>query len=621
VFTLSNGLRVTPPAPNPNLPPRCGIDVMLVLDKSGSISSSGQTETVRNAARAFLDALSGTGAAVSIVDFNATAGRPVGYTTVTPNSIASVFEPYLVNQYKPTGLTNWEDAFQEVKEANTQGPVADLVVFITDGDPTTYNGAGGRNVGEGAVAAMRPAALEADLVKGQGSHVFAMGVGAAVTTPTSARRLTAISGFDQYPQTNFALADYTLVQDFAQLAQALRQIAIELCQASVTVTKVVDEGDGVYRPDPGWRFTASVSMSAGGYAWLQPAPPPPTGPRSETTNKDGVATFQWKPSNASATSTVTLTEDLKAGYDFVDATCSTSAPGKTPKRTIRRTTPQVGGVTIKPGEYARCTVRNRIRSGTIEIEKSANPQTAQQFGFSGSGPLGDFALVDDGKNDPAAARTFSGLAPGTYTVRELVPDDWELTGVTCTPAAAATIAGPLATINLAPGGAVVCAYRDTRTDPPVPPEPPTPPGPPGPPAPPVPPPVNPFGVAQLSVVKTAPRVARVGDTLQFELTVRNTGPDPARDVIVADVPPAALTLTELRADRRVQLVRGSALWRLGTLASGASRTVRGSVRLQAGTPGLKRNHVLATAVNASQVQNEADTRLLQQRPVTPPVTG
>jgi hypothetical protein len=43
---LQDALRVTKPAPNPNLPPRCGIDVMLVLDESGSIGSSGQTETV-----------------------------------------------------------------------------------------------------------------------------------------------------------------------------------------------------------------------------------------------------------------------------------------------------------------------------------------------------------------------------------------------------------------------------------------------------------------------------------------------------------------------------------------------------------------------------------------------
>jgi uncharacterized repeat protein (TIGR01451 family) len=618
---LADALRVTAPAPNQNLPPRCGINVMLVLDESGSINTSGQTETVRNATRAFLAALSGTGAQVSIVDFSTTAGRPVGYTTVTAATIASVFEPYLKTGYQPNGYTNWEAAFQKVREANTQGTLADLVVFVTDGDPTARNTATGTQtfLVAGTAAAMRPAAEQADLVKGQGSHVFALGVGAAVTNEASARRLTAVSGFDRYPDESFARADYTLVQDFNQLAQALRDIAIELCQASATVTKLVDEGDGTYRPDAGWAFTATVSTSPGGFTWLQPSTG--TGPsRSDTTNDEGIATFQWKPANATATSNVTLSEGVEPGYEFVDAVCVKNAPGRTPRRSVRGTTPTVIVPELGPREYARCTVRNRIIPGTIEIEKSANPQTSQPFQFSGSGPLGDFTLVDDGKNDPASSRTVPGLAPGTYTVREIVPADWALSGVTCTPAAAAAIAGSEVTITLASGGSVVCTYRDTRIDPPVPPEPPTPPAPP---TPPEPPPVDPFGVAELSVVKTAPRVARVGALVQFELTVRNVSDVTAQDVTLADVPPAALTLAELQSTggARARLARGNAYWDLGTLAPGARRTVRGTVRIESGTPGLKRNHALATAVNANLARDDSDTRVLAQRRVIPPVTG
>jgi uncharacterized repeat protein (TIGR01451 family) len=505
-------LTVQAPAPNPNLPPRCGIDVMLVLDESGSINTSGKTEVVRNATRAFLNALSGTGAAVSIVDFSTTAARPVPYTTVTDGTIASTFEPYLANGYKPSGWTNWEDAFTKVREANTQGTVADLVVFITDGDPTARNTETGQETGlvEGAAAAMRPALAQADLVKGQGSHVFALGVGAAVTKPESARRLTAVSGFDQYPATPFARADYTLVQDFDDLAQRLREIVIELCQASVTVTKLLDVGGGQFRPDRGWRFTATVSTDPGGYAWLQPAPPPATGPRSRTTDSDGIATFQWKPADAGATSTVTLAEDLKPGYEFVDISCSTNAPGRTRRRTIRRTTPRVAGLTIRPGEYSKCTVRNR-------------------------------------------------LGPGT-----------------------------------------------------PPPEPPVPPAPPAPPPPTV-----------IDVVKTAPRTARVGQRVAFELTVSNVGSVAAQNVIMADVPPAALTLAGLQSTggARVRLARGNAYWHLGTLAPGARRTVRGTVLIEAGSPGPKRNYVLATAVNAQTAQDHSDTRVLAQRRVIPPVTG
>ena len=80
---LTDALTVTAPATNPPIPQQCGINVILVLDESGSIESSGATEKVRRATRAFLNSLSGTGCRVSIVDFSTTAAWPVGYHVVT----------------------------------------------------------------------------------------------------------------------------------------------------------------------------------------------------------------------------------------------------------------------------------------------------------------------------------------------------------------------------------------------------------------------------------------------------------------------------------------------------------------------------------------------------------
>ena len=630
-FPLAKGLRVTAPAANPNLPPRCGINVMLVLDESGSIGSSNQTETVKNATRAFLNALSGTGAKVSIVDFSSSAARPVPYTTVTADSITNTFEPYLKNGYKPNGFTNWDAAFHEVATANKAGTLADLVVFITDGDPTAHsNPSGGPTTGltDGAVAAMRPAQAEADVVKGQGSHVLALGVGAAVTKPASARRLTAISGFDQLPPKEFAEADYTLVQNFDALAAALRQIAVELCRASVTITKLVNAGDGVYRAAAGWDFTASVSMSSGGFTWVQPPPATPPDQRAQTTNKDGVATFQWKPSDSGATSTVALTELQKPGFVFVDATCQTEQPGRSGRAVLRRirSTNPAATVTIGPNQFAKCTVRNRISPGTIQIVKSANPQSPQTFAFTGSAPLGSFTLVDDGVNASTATRTFNDLAPGTYTVSEALPDNWGLTSITCSDPRV-VITGTQVAITIGPNDAVVCLYQDTRNVPPPDPEPPEPPTPVGP-TPPT--PVTPTapttppgqGVAgvivsnatRLRVTKTASRVARVGGLVPFRLTVTNVGTVAAQDVQMTDVPPAALTLERLRISTTpARRVRGNAVWSFGTLAPGESRTVIGTVRIRGGTPGLKRNIVQATASNARFVTSHADTRVLAQR--------
>jgi hypothetical protein len=386
VKILDKGLEVTAPRANPDLPARCGIDVQLILDRSGSIGDTpGATQAVRSAAKAFVGALSGTGSKVAIIDFSSTAKLQIGYTTVDSTSIANVFNPYIDNTngngYNPGGWTNWEDAFRVSKETNANDGVADLVVFITDGDPTARNKGNSAVTGltEGEALALTKAATEADYVKGQRSHVFALGVGAAVTKETSARRLTAVSGPDQYPvpQADFQKADYTLVEDFDDLAQALRDIAVEMCQASVTITKLVDEGDGQgYRKAQGWKFTAEVTVP-GGYKWVVPPPPTPQNPRTQTTGTDGVATFQWKPTNANASSTVSVTAAAVPGYEFVDYECTVSSGGTKKRVTRAELTGTAATGVIKPNQYATCTVRNKKtppQLGSITIVKESVPQ-------------------------------------------------------------------------------------------------------------------------------------------------------------------------------------------------------------------------------------------------------
>ena len=51
---------------------------------------------------------------------------------------------------------------------------------------------------------------------------------------------------------------------------------------------------------------------------------------------------------------------------------------------------------IGPNQYAKCTVRNRILPGTIEIEKVARPESEQESPFAGTLGLYAFTLVDDG---------------------------------------------------------------------------------------------------------------------------------------------------------------------------------------------------------------------------------
>jgi uncharacterized repeat protein (TIGR01451 family) len=548
---LTDAVRTTtPPDNNPDLTAGCGLDLALVLDESGSIGTGANRTAVRNGARAFVTSLNGTGSRISIIEFNTRAravvatvvGGNAAYQTVSSDWITNSFDPYITDQlnepndqgtgYDPGNYssaeqwTNWEDAFTNTHALNQRVSAADLVVFITDGDPTAYNTPTGPIINQPNAISLERAVPQANLVKEvDGSHIFALGVGSAVNNADSKTRLTQVSGPDEFPtpEADFRRADFTVVAQFAQLEEALREIVTELCKASVSVTKLVNQGDGNYQPAADWAFSATVSTSPGTFEWVTPSTA--TGDSATArTGADGTATFQWNPSNATATSTVTLAETPQDGYSFVDANCTQSGSDTS--------TPLTGPLVLQPDEYYTCIFRNTV-----------------------------------------------GPSPPDPPPPEPPPPP----------------------------------------PPPSPPEPPPePPGPP-PPEPPGPQPLDPS--TQLRVVKRAPRVARVGDRVPFRLTVTNTGSVAARNVQMADVPPASLALAGLRTGTLpARRVRGNAVWRLGRLAPGASRTVRGTIRIEAGTPGLKRNLVLANAANANLVRDVADTRIMRQR-IAPRVTG
>ena len=642
VFPIPAALNVTAPANNKDLPEVCGLDMMLILDESGSIGTGSNRTAVRNAAKAFVGSLSGTGSKVAVLEFNSRARQAFSYTTVTQDWVDGAFNRYITdvannqndqtgsgydpgNYADPENWTNWEDAFRLTRQLNAAaatspptGPVADLVVFVTDGDPTARNIQSPpgfeRDLDDGSVLALRPAAVHADEVKVQGSHIFSVGVGAAVTGEGSERRLTAVSEFDEYritppPGAPFTKADYTLVQNFEDLAKALKAIATELCGASVTITKEVDpEGDGTYVPaGAGWGFTADVSTDPGSYTWVTPPPKtaPPPSARFGETDGDGELLFQWKPGNATAVSTVSIVETPEPDYKFDNAECTVTRPALSRRGQIRTrvliTPGDIPQISLRPGEYATCKVRNsRIPTptGTITIIKDAVPDSAHIFRFTGTPPINEFTLSDDNNPSPPTEKTFTGLVPGTYVVSEaqqnpalrLAPGQrWELTGIVCSEGAQYVVEGAQVSINLAAGQAVSCTFQNTRGNEPEPPDPqpPDPPDPPPivpPPLPPPPPPTPEPPRAQLQVEKTAPVTARVGQRVRFSLTVTNVGAVPAEGVRMADVPPAAMTLGGLRASSRPRLRGRAAIWRIGTLAPGASRTIRGSVRITKGAP-------------------------------------
>ena len=120
------------------------------------------------------------------------------YNNVTSQFATGPFANYINNSYSPNGWTNWEDAFAEVSTLSTR---PELVVFLTDGDPTARFTTANPETGfpNGSYLTMDPAFTRANALKASGLHMFAIGVGAALSNNDSRVRLRAISGPHAFP--------------------------------------------------------------------------------------------------------------------------------------------------------------------------------------------------------------------------------------------------------------------------------------------------------------------------------------------------------------------------------------------------------------------------------------
>ncbi len=237
---------------NPDLEPEdCTLfDVILILDESGSIDSgnngNANEQAVRDAAVLLAEGISGTGATMAVIEFSTGAvisnipGFGTGYNEVTPAYVAAL-EDYLADDYNANGWTNWEDALDKALTLNDI-QVADLVLIVTDGNPTAYVGNGscsGCNNSSGSNCydcnentALNQAIPKANMIKAMGSHMFGLAIGNDIDLA----KISAITGPDQDlgpgdqpgPDPGFNQADYTSIP-FSELSDCLSMIADIAC--------------------------------------------------------------------------------------------------------------------------------------------------------------------------------------------------------------------------------------------------------------------------------------------------------------------------------------------------------------------------------------------------------
>ena len=461
---ISVGATSNPPAPtpsaNPDLDATCGLDLSLVIDRSGSIGSN--NTKVQAAAQAFVDALVGTGSTVQVVSFSDRATAEPGAGSALGDLAFSDPATLAVPLFPSAGSTNWDDALEMVRRSPAgQAPLA---VVITDGNPTKHlttqpDGHGGSLGGDGAftsAADLNAAVTEANLIRESGTHLFVVGVGAALSDATSKGRVAAISGPDELtftggePDSPFGTADFTLVEDFALLETTVAKFVRELCGPSLNLTKKLQHADGTTTTATdadAATFTATVSPAAS--QWTSPAQAP--GATATLTTDDGVANFVWEPSTPSSTSNVHLTEAARPGWTYNGLKCwRTDLDGNPAQLVVDAVGANAPGASkpaavdlppIGPYQAMNCEVYNReIRTATVSVDKVTTPAARPEaFSFS-LAPGGGAALhTIPSLTDTGAPVAFPAVAPGTYDVTEAAHPLFTQTGASCddlaTPAA------------------------------------------------------------------------------------------------------------------------------------------------------------------------------------------
>ncbi len=294
---------------------RCGLNLALVLDQSGSMAANGKQAALQTAANEAITDLTGTPSTVAIYTFGQTPGVSIAKTSTINTTSAAPLHTFINALPAPAGGTNWDQGLAQVASGS------DEVIFLTDGAPT-----GSRirtnNFGLSLFTDTEQGIFSANGIKSGGERIVGVGIG----LNGGLDNLRAVSG-------------PTLNQDYfnssnSDFGTVLKALATGACNNQLTITKQIQDPSGaLISPTPadanGWTFTNTISSGS------TIASPVTT---AAVNGANGVAPAALT-IPASATPTVTVTETLKAGYTFVSAQCSVGGTNVTTAVTNPVTSP------------------------------------------------------------------------------------------------------------------------------------------------------------------------------------------------------------------------------------------------------------------------------------------
>lgn len=348
---------------NLDMPEQCGLDVALVVDVSSSVGTAtpgqplGARPALVEAMNNFVDALHGTPSRLALFTFG-TDSPATGFAPNTPlRSVGTAAEAQAFkNLYDdnapgaplsqdwddpafawPTNYTNWDRGFAAAADVNADpgNPDSfDLVVFVTDGNPTIYGpepltNAGqlkDRNSGYTRFREVGEGLASANLLKSQGTRVLAVGVGAGVSGEGSEENLRTVSGRDGYDGTNILDADYIQTTDYAAAGAALHDVVLTSCAPSISIVKRIVPN--------GATTTADATLPTGPWSLTVDATATGAGGGPVTITPTGGAPSVGTATAATEIETGSKAFDLEFGTDDAPVTLSfseTGQPGYTPR--------------------------------------------------------------------------------------------------------------------------------------------------------------------------------------------------------------------------------------------------------------------------------------------------
>lgn len=315
---------------NPPRPTTCGLDIVLVMDSSGSVSTA-QLAQMKTAFIGFVNAfLPATPTQFAVVDFDAQATVLQGFT----NNVSLLTTA--INTPTSGGTTNWDDALYDARVLlPNRLDKADMILFSSDGNPNRRGGhaSSGHNTAASVTEAqaMAWAIIEADAAKTAGVRIETIGIGSGINSAN----LQAISSADAVTLTNFDA-----------LATTLANLAQVQCGGTITVTKLLDaDGNlgttGDQTATNGWTFTTNVDA------------PDFSTPASGMTSGAGQINFVIN-HGVDLMANVDVIETVQLGYAFLTSSCVKSGnPVGTPG--VNR----VDNISITPSNIVSCTFINR----------------------------------------------------------------------------------------------------------------------------------------------------------------------------------------------------------------------------------------------------------------------